>query len=148
MQQSQVLNLRGFFNHFCTLLSDEQRPLFRYDEQQMPSIVLMQGVVVLAVQPGTTGYDASLQALQCREPKVYHYGAFLMSAFVDHFLAVTANDIRDAIDIAVYGSAYQVLIPLSSQFEVEAMHAHGTVLRKDQEKELTHICGAIVRRKK
>lgn len=141
------LNLRGFYNHFTALLSDDQRPLYTYSEGKCPSILLMQGVLVLTVQPSVPRhYDAVFTALQVKEPKVYHHGARLLEHFADYFLPSLAADKDAFLNIAVAGAGYQSAIPITC-FAVEPQHAQGTVMRKDKEQEVSRICGVIIRRK-
>lgn len=144
---TSMLNLRGFYNQYCTLLSDDQRALFSYQEGTCPSLVLMQGVLVLTVQPADTGTDASFSALQVKEPKVYKYGAHLLECFADHFLPVNTTDgVRDSLSIALYGAGFQCVVPITN-FKYEVQHAHGTLMRKDKEHEVSRVCGVILRRK-
>lgn len=141
------LNLRGFFNHFYTLLSDDQRPLYSYSEAAGSSILLMQGVVVLTVQPAVPRhYDAVFTAMQVKEQKVYRHGARLLEHFADYFLPSKQADDTAYLNVALYGAGFQCVLPITT-FGTEPQHAQGTIMRKDKEQEVSRVCGVIIRRK-
>jgi len=143
-----IINLRGFYNDYCTLLSDDQRSYFSYDEARK-SIVMMRGVLVLEARHEATGAHASLLCMQVKEPKIYKYAAHLLDALTDWVLPGFNADwnVQPGFTVKLEAAGYQCVLGVE-RFSHEVQYAHGTVERFDKEHEVRRIHSVVMRRKK